>query len=71
MVSIKEFINDGWKCDVIFKGNGSVELTVATDGTYSFDRYLRHVDVTTTARHYAAMKEKHMKQAGKIEPFAE
>lgn len=32
---------------------------------------LGHADVTTTARHYAAMKEKHMKQAGKIEPFAE
>lgn len=40
MVSIKEFINNGCKCDVIFKGNSSVELTVATDGAYSFDRYL-------------------------------
>lgn len=31
---------------------------------------LGHVDVTTTAKHYAAMKTKHMKQAGKIDPYA-
>jgi len=30
---------------------------------------LGHVDVTTTAKHYAAMKTKHMKQAGKIDPY--
>lgn len=30
---------------------------------------LGHQDVTTTARHYASMKKKHMQKAGKIDPY--
>lgn len=31
---------------------------------------LGHADVTTTARHYASMKEKHLQQAGKLDPYS-